>query len=80
MLHAEVENLMRIGTLGGIFDVLDRNPAVILCQEVIDLFLQPASRHRLLVCRIRIRGLGKNLNLCHNAYNDSPVHREVQIN
>ena len=70
---------MRIGTLDAVFDVLDSNLVCILCQEVIDFLLQPASRHRLLVCRIRLRGLGKDLNLCHNANNDSPVHREVQI-
>ena len=79
MFHAKVENLMRIGAPNAVFDVLDRNLALILCQEVIDFLLQPACRHRLLVCRIRIRGLGEDLNLCHNVYNDSPVHREVQI-
>ena len=73
MFHAKVENLMRIGTLDVVFDVLDRNLALILCQEAIDFLLQPACRHRLLVCRIRIRGLGKDLSLCHNANNDSPT-------
>ena len=79
MFHAKVENLVRIGTLDAVFDVLDSNLVCVLCQEIIDFLLQSACGHRLLVCRIRIRGLGKNLNLCHNAYNDSPVHREVQI-
>ena len=79
MLHAEIKNLMRIGTLDAVFDVLDSNLVCILCQEFIDFLLQPASRHHFFVCRILIRGLGKDFDLCHNAYNDSPVHREVQI-
>ena len=61
MFHAKVENLMRIGAPNAVFDVLDRNLALILCQEVIDFLLLCLGGHRLLVCRIRIRGLGKNL-------------------
>ncbi len=79
MLHAEIKNLVGIGTLDAVFDVLDSNLVCILCKEIIDFLLQPASRHHFFVCRIRIRGLGKDLDLCHNAYNDSPIHREVQI-
>ena len=61
MFHAKVENLMRIGTLDTVFDVLDCNLVCILHQEIIDFLLQCLGGHRLLVCRIRIRGLGKNL-------------------
>ena len=61
MFHVKVENLMRIGAPNAVFDVLDCNLVCILHQEIIDFLLLCLGGHRLLVCRIRIRGLGKNL-------------------
>lgn len=50
VLHVEIQYLVRIGTLDGVFDVLDRNPAVILGKKVIDFLRKSLSSHHFLVC------------------------------